>query len=662
MMGYPFSRVLWVLAFALGLFACSGNDNSTPGIPDTGLNVGDTRAENVCGGSVVFLEPPGTPCGRCQSGRLECDGPDALVCANEEPGNACGGCQPLANVPSEPCGCNGVWECDGTESLACSDTRQRNLCGGCTPLNEMQPGFACLEGAGAWACETAESTRCVLGATNACGGTGPLLYDDPSLSALVPGQACGLCGLGTVVCDPERENTLLCAGGNRGINRCGGCSALPATPGETCGCGGIWACDADNPDFLTCQGGGPRNACGGCETLEPAVGDVCNDSGVLVCAGANSTRCAAPGTGICGEPAAADPLPEPGTQCGACGDGTLVCAADGSRECVNASELNACNGCQVLQAIPFEECADGRAWQCTDGGTLECRDRLNRNRCGGAGSLDGVPGDPCGTCGQGTWACISLNRVACLGENVAPENECGGCGRLEGIPGQPCGTCLTGVWECQDPLTVTCVGEIPDAEFLLYFDRDGDTFGDPNTGTLLCPNTPGWVRNRRDCNDADVAANPGADEVCDGRDNDCDGEIDEGFTLYIDRDGDGWGDSATAAAVCDPAAPGFVEQGGDCDDADSAAFPEQDRFLSEARANGSYDYNCDGVETQQYPELGRCSVHPYCRDFGDLELDFRVGFIESVPNCGRTGQFLITCLPGDRVCNPELQVQRHGCR
>jgi hypothetical protein len=58
-----------------------------------------------------------------------------------------------------------------------------------------------------------------------------------------------------------------------------------------------------------------------------------------------------------------------------------------------------------------------------------------------------------------------------------------------------------------------------------------------------------------DCDDASAATNPAAGELADWRDNDCDGQVDEG-TVQHDDDGDG-----------------YTEVGGDCDDADAALNP-----------------------------------------------------------------------------------------
>ncbi len=71
--------------------------------------------------------------------------------------------------------------------------------------------------------------------------------------------------------------------------------------------------------------------------------------------------------------------------------------------------------------------------------------------------------------------------------------------------------------------------------------------------------------------------------------------------FYKDGDIDSFGDPDPAKAVvgCVGAAPpaGFVTDNTDCDDANKDAKPGQGLFFDVPRANGSYDYNCDKVET-----------------------------------------------------------------
>ena len=45
---------------------------------------------------------------------------------------------------------------------------------------------------------------------------------------------------------------------------------------------------------------------------------------------------------------------------------------------------------------------------------------------------------------------------------------------------------------------------------------------------MTCSPPAGYVSNNLDCDDSDASKYPGAVEVCDGIDNDCDGEVDEG--------------------------------------------------------------------------------------------------------------------------------------
>ncbi|MCK6517316.1 hypothetical protein L6R46_19925 [Myxococcota bacterium] len=92
-----------------------------------------------------------------------------------------------------------------------------------------------------------------------------------------------------------------------------------------------------------------------------------------------------------------------------------------------------------------------------------------------------------------------------------------------------------------------------------------------------------------DCDDADPGVFPGAVEVCDGLDNNCDGETDEGVlsTYYADSDGDGHGDPDVLGLAC--ALPGgYVETALDCDDGDAGRSPD-----AEERCDG-LDNDCDG--------------------------------------------------------------------
>ncbi|MBT4856844.1 hypothetical protein HON52_01500 [Candidatus Uhrbacteria bacterium] len=80
-----------------------------------------------------------------------------------------------------------------------------------------------------------------------------------------------------------------------------------------------------------------------------------------------------------------------------------------------------------------------------------------------------------------------------------------------------------------------------------------------------------------DCDDSDASTYPGAPELCDGLDNDCDDVVDEDAindsTWYRDSDGDGYGDPSISTSACDVPS-GFVGNGDDCDDTDASAYDD----------------------------------------------------------------------------------------
>lgn len=62
-----------------------------------------------------------------------------------------------------------------------------------------------------------------------------------------------------------------------------------------------------------------------------------------------------------------------------------------------------------------------------------------------------------------------------------------------------------------------------------YADADGDGFGDADVAVQACEQPEGYIENDGDCDDGDADRNPEAVEVCNGLDDDCDGEVDEDY-------------------------------------------------------------------------------------------------------------------------------------
>ena len=126
-----------------------------------------------------------------------------------------------------------------------------------------------------------------------------------------------------------------------------------------------------------------------------------------------------------------------------------------------------------------------------------------------------------------------------------------------------------------------------------YADTDADGFGDAKSTIEACELSSGYVEDSTDCNDASALQHPGADELCNLEDDDCDLDIDEeaidAGTFYADIDADGFGDTKSAVESCEQPSD-HVTDGTDCDDTDDTIYPD-----AEDGADG-IDQDCDGAD------------------------------------------------------------------
>jgi hypothetical protein len=135
-----------------------------------------------------------------------------------------------------------------------------------------------------------------------------------------------------------------------------------------------------------------------------------------------------------------------------------------------------------------------------------------------------------------------------------------------------------------------CDGDI-DPFATWYVDHDGDGWG---IGTRSCDTPPASTAIvGGDCNDADDQTHPGADEICNGRDDDCDETEDEDAVnapvWYLDVDGDDDGDAASEYTACEPLNVGDVTVGTDCDDTDNDVNPNAQETCD------GIDNDCNGM-------------------------------------------------------------------
>ena len=183
-----------------------------------------------------------------------------------------------------------------------------------------------------------------------------------------------------------------------------------------------------------------------------------------------------------------------------------------------------------------------------------------------------------------------------------------------------------------------------------YADADADGFGDDGDVATLCEQPAGTSTVGGDCDDGNANTYPGAVEICDGLDNDCDGQVPADET---DDDGDGVSEcegdcddadvdnSPLNAEVCDGQdndCDGSIDEGfdldldsftscdGDCNDFDDTINP-----LAPEVCGDGIDNDCDGVDedcvgepitglNEAYGHHGACSGWNGCGDAATCAL------------------------------------------
>jgi len=181
-------------------------------------------------------------------------------------------------------------------------------------------------------------------------------------------------------------------------------------------------------------------------------------------------------------------------------------------------------------------------------------------------------------------------------------------------------------------------------------DADNDGYGDRNTAKALaaCAQPTGLVADATDCDDGDAEVNPGADEYCNGIDDDCDGDIDvdaiDAATWYLDYDADGYGGTSYTEIACEPSS-GYVADDTDCDDLEVATHPGAD----EDPCN-EVDDDCDG-EVDEHD----AAATPWYEDMDGDGWGNSAVVQEQHPDCAQPSGYVASagdCDESDATVNP----------
>jgi len=165
------------------------------------------------------------------------------------------------------------------------------------------------------------------------------------------------------------------------------------------------------------------------------------------------------------------------------------------------------------------------------------------------------------------------------------------------------GDIFPGAPESCDSIDSDCDGDLADPDSIdattCYPDEDDDTYGNDALPVQACSAPTNHVPRGGDCDDGDERVSPEAEEICNGRDDDCDTLVDDAddsldlstrTEFFADADSDTYGDPAVSTAACD-APPNTVPDDTDCDDTDADVNPAAVDVPQD-----TVDQDCDGAD------------------------------------------------------------------
>ena len=333
----------------------------------------------------------------------------------------------------------------------------------------------------------------------------------------------------------------------------------------------------------------------------------------------------------------------PADEADADGDGSPVCADCDDADPTSypsAPELcdgvdNNCNG--VIAAWELDQ--DGDGWFECAGDCDDADPALN---------LDDVDGDGVDTCGgdcdDADGQVFPGAAEACNGadddcDGALPADEADG----DGDGWMSCaGDCDDADWAVNPAAAEACNGHDDDCDgetdegdasgcTEFFLDADGDGYGLTGDSLCLCAGAaPYSAAVDGDCDDGAAGVNPGAVELCNGLDDDCDAVVDgagavDASTWYRDADGDGFGDPLDLLEDCDEP-PGYGARAGDCDDTDAAIHP------GAIEACDGVDNDCNGYLPAYDTDADGDGYSPCAGDCNDAAADQSPAVVEVICN------------------------------